>query len=624
MSDGVTPISGAAVSIASGVVTAGSSLTNASGNFTVNGLHAGTYTASANAPGYEPRVQSGVAVNEGATTTLNVSLNTAAAASIRFVYDEVGRLRSVSDLGGDTATYTFDATGNITSIERHSSLAVGISEFTPDRGPAGTAVTIYGTGFSQTPADNVVSFNGTATTVTAATATQLAVSVPAGAGSGPISVTTPAGAASSPQAFTVAASSAPTVTGFSPTMGAAGTSVTINGTNFSDVAANNAVRFDITGAAVGSASTQAITTTVPPTARSGHVSVATASGLGSSAGYFIIPPAPLTVNDVDSAIALQAGTPTAVTVGTANKVALAVFDGTGGRRAALRVQSPFSGCVTITIYDVRNNSPNPTIQSIPDPMSAGICGNSFPYFFDTWSLPFTGSYTIVVDPDGTQVGTVTLTLYDVPPDVQGTASMDGTPVSVNTPYVGQNAQYTFSGTANQRVSFWFTPIDNQCTGGVAWLLEPNADYSQWAAASCKTLVEKTLPVSGTYRVFVDPDDMQTGTSSFNLWAVPSDVTASVNIGGAAAGVTIGTPGQNGTVTFNGGTGQQVTVHVTASSMSCTTVALMNGTTQLTSAASCNASFDLPTHTLPGAGTYTISVDPTGINTGTMNVSVTSP
>jgi len=622
MSDGVTPIAGAAVSVADGPAVVGSSLTDGNGNFTINGLRAGTYTANANAPGYESRVQSGVTVTEGATTPLNVSLNTATVASIRFVYDEIGRLRSVSDLGGDTATYAFDATGNIMSIERHSSSAVSISEVTPDRGATGTAVIIYGTGFSQTPVDNTVSFNGTAATVTAATTTQLAVSVPPGAGSGLISVTTPSGSASSPQPFTVGSSLAPTVTGFSPTMGVAGTAVTINGMNFSDVAANNAVRFDVTGASVTSAGTQAITTAVPSTARSGHVSVATAAGIGTSAGYFIIPPAPFTVSDVDSVVTLQAGTPTPVTISTATKVALAMFDGIGGRRAALGVQSTFSGCVTITMYDVQNNNPRPDGQGIYDPMSTGLCGNSIPFFIDTWSLPFTGAYTILMDPDSTQVGSVTLTLYDVPPDVRGTAAMDGTQVTVNTPSVGQNAQYTFAGIANHRVSFWYNPINNICNTGSAWILQPNTDYSNWA--SCKSLLVQTLPVTGTYRVFVNPVDGITGASSFTLWDVPADPTGSVTIGGQAAGVTIGTPGQNGSVTFSGATGQQVTVHVTGSSMGCTTVTLMNGTTQLTSAWSCSAAFNLPTQTLPASTTYTISIHPDGTNTGSMNVSVTSP
>lgn len=61
----------------------------------------------------------------------------------------------------------------------------------------GSTVTISGSNFSTTPADNVVKFNGVAAAVTSASATSLTVTVPAGATSGQVSVTTPGGTATS-------------------------------------------------------------------------------------------------------------------------------------------------------------------------------------------------------------------------------------------------------------------------------------------------------------------------------------------------------------------------------------------------------------------------------------------
>jgi len=46
--------------------------------------------------------------------------------------------------------------------------------------------------------------------------------------------------------------------------------------------------------------------------------------------------------------------------------------------------------------------------------------------------------------------------------------------------------------------------------------------------------------------------------------------------------------------------------------------------QLTSSFSSSSSFNLTQQTLPTTGTYTIVIDPSGTNTGSMNVSVTSP
>ncbi len=80
-----------------------------------------------------------------------------------------------------------------------------ITGFTPAQGAiVGTAVTISGTNFDPTPANNVVKFNGTAAVVSAATRTDLQVTVPAGATTGPLTVTTPgAGTATAPTDFRV-------------------------------------------------------------------------------------------------------------------------------------------------------------------------------------------------------------------------------------------------------------------------------------------------------------------------------------------------------------------------------------------------------------------------------------
>jgi hypothetical protein len=64
-----------------------------------------------------------------------------------------------------------------------------ISSFTPTSGPVGTTVTITGTNFNTTPANNVVFFGATRAVVSAASATSLTVTVPTGATYMPISIT---------------------------------------------------------------------------------------------------------------------------------------------------------------------------------------------------------------------------------------------------------------------------------------------------------------------------------------------------------------------------------------------------------------------------------------------------
>ncbi|HUM46693.1 MAG TPA: gliding motility-associated C-terminal domain-containing protein, partial [Chitinophagales bacterium] len=64
-----------------------------------------------------------------------------------------------------------------------------ITSLSNSSGIIGSTVTITGTNFSTTPANNIVKFNGTTATVSAASASSLTVTVPAGALSGPITVT---------------------------------------------------------------------------------------------------------------------------------------------------------------------------------------------------------------------------------------------------------------------------------------------------------------------------------------------------------------------------------------------------------------------------------------------------
>jgi hypothetical protein len=80
---------------------------------------------------------------------------------------------------------------------------------------------------------------------------------------------------------------APTVTGFSPTSGPVGTSVTINGTNFTGA---SAVNVNGTSAAFTVNTSSKITATVPVGASTGKVSVISAGGTGTSTGSFTVRP----------------------------------------------------------------------------------------------------------------------------------------------------------------------------------------------------------------------------------------------------------------------------------------------------------------------------------------------
>lgn len=80
--------------------------------------------------------------------------------------------------------------------------ALSVTGLSVASGSVGTAVTVTGTGFESTIASDSVQFNGVAATVTAASATSLTTSVPAGATTGKVTVKVGASTAEGP-VFTV-------------------------------------------------------------------------------------------------------------------------------------------------------------------------------------------------------------------------------------------------------------------------------------------------------------------------------------------------------------------------------------------------------------------------------------
>lgn len=127
------------------------------------------------------------------------------AGDLTHIYDDLGRLTATidpasSDPLGGVAVYAYDAVGNVLSLTRQPASQLSVIEFAPKCGSAGTQLTVWGTGYSSTPAQNTVTVGGTAASVNSASPTKLVISTPSGA-SGPIVVTTPTGSTTSSQSF---------------------------------------------------------------------------------------------------------------------------------------------------------------------------------------------------------------------------------------------------------------------------------------------------------------------------------------------------------------------------------------------------------------------------------------
>lgn len=538
--------------------------------------------------------------------------------SIVNVYDDTGRLIAVIHPSGDVARYSYDAAGNLLSISRSSSSTVSVIYFTPGSGPVGTTVTIYGTGFSTTPSSNTVTFNGVSATVTSSTATQIVTTVPSSATTGVIAVTSPGGSASSATSFTVSTSNAPTITSFSPTIGTPTTSVTVSGTNFDTTAANNSNKFNTTYSLVSSATSTSLSTTVPALGGSGKITVSTRNGSGVSADDFFVPPSGNTASDVAVTGRMISGESKTVSLTSANKIGMILFDAVAGQRAYIKVTSSTISITDLSIYSPKNIKGATTLIGT----SGGLLEGG----------PFTssGTYAIVVDPTSTNTGNFTFTLY-LSTDVSNTISANGTGVGITTTTPGQNAQLTFNATANQRVYLKITSVS--MSGGTNnWVVVyiRKLDGTTLAQATVDSsggaIDTLALPAAGSYSVYADPTNASTGSATFTLYDVPADVTGTISTSGTSLTATTTSLGQNAKYTFSGTASQRVYLKITSVSLSGgspnwanVSIRKPDGTSLISTTVSSSGLID--TTTLPSTGTYTVLVDPLNTCLGSMTLNL---
>nr|WP_233411064.1 IPT/TIG domain-containing protein [Rugamonas sp. CCM 8940] len=548
-----------------------------------------------------------------ALANLVFPVHAAEGGSVRYEYDELGRLIGVTDATGNSATYRYDAAGNILSIVRNAATQLAIMEFTPNGGSEGIPVTISGSGFSVLANKNLVKFNRTVANVIASSSTKIMTTVPAGATTGPISVATTAGTASSSTAFVVGGARAPTIVSFTPSIGVAGVPVTISGSNF-EVALSK-VRFNGRLATVSSAGSNNIVTSVPAGATSGRISVATPYGTALTDADFFVAPAPFSAADIQVAGRMAIGESKTVTLGTAGKKGLILFDAPAGQTVALSLSS-----VTLAGGSVSILSPDGSVLAST---AVSVSGG----FIDAKILPVTGTYTILINPSASSAGNLTLTLNAVP-DVAGSIAFDGPAVTVTTTKPGQNASLTFNATAGQRFSLIFSGV--KLAGGSyvnMSVFKPDGSTLVPTAyvSSSGTFVDvQTIPVAGTYTIKLNPDAMTVGSVTAQLFDVGQDPTATVAIGGPAVTVATAKPGQNASLTFSATAGQRFSARVFDVKLAgggyvSMSVLKPDGSALVPAAYVSSSGTFIDTQTVPVTGTYTIKLNPDATAIGSLSV-----
>lgn len=189
------------------------------------------------------------------------------------------------------------ATGPNFTVEGDTTNGGGELEITgiePQSGPVGTEVTITGSGFSATAEENTVVFSPDVTAeVTEASESELVVTVPDSAETGPIEITVDGNTVTSTTEFTVEGDDTTgtpmlEIASVDPDSAAVGEEVVIFGSGFSATPDSNLVTFSGIEAVVTRASTDSLHTEVPEGATDGPIEVEVGGEIATYEGFVVL------------------------------------------------------------------------------------------------------------------------------------------------------------------------------------------------------------------------------------------------------------------------------------------------------------------------------------------------
>jgi hypothetical protein len=314
------------------------------------------------------------------------------------------------------------------------------------------------------------------------------------------------------------------------------------------------------------------------------------------------------------------GSATVVTSTAPGQNGTLTFTGSVNQRIALNLASnfgtPFSGA--------KVSVKSPTGTSVVAPTVVGTNGA----FVEPVTLTAAGTYTVKVDPDGANTGNVTLHLYTVPNDVSSAITAGGAAVVSTNTVPGQNMKLTFTAGASQKVSIKMTNVSigsNAVSGTNVSLMKGSTTVGLTAAVGTDGGYIDTSAVltsGATYTIKIDPQRVNTGSMTVNLYTVPADATGTILTTGASTVVTNTVPGQNILYSFTGTLNQRVSLDLSSVSIGSSpgggtlvTILKPDGTTFYGPFSLGTDGNFMDTKVLPVAGTYKIKLDPIGANTG---------
>ncbi|GAA4027034.1 hypothetical protein GCM10022232_85930 [Streptomyces plumbiresistens] len=531
-----------------------------------------------------------------------------------YAYDAAGRLVGVTDPDGETARYRYDKAGNRLGIDRFTSSTLTVLSVVPVRAAPGARVTLSGTGFSSTTANNTVTFGGKTATITSASATRLVVTIPSNAVSGKVAATVGGSTTEAAESFTVA-SAGPTISKVEPSSGAPGAPVVLSGSGFAATATENVVRFNGIVAEVKTHTGTSLTVEVPPNGRTGRVELDTPDGSATAPGDFTVTQdASEALFDTTMRASITDPDPSQVAVVSAEHKARILFDAERGGAIGFGLEgASFSSRSDISLIS---------------PQGTTVASGNFLSTSADWevnNLPESGTYQFVIDPRGTtDVGSVAVMLSE---PASGQLTFDGPTVTTSLPRMGQDSSWTFAAAKGESLSiavdatamssylrcYLYSPDGSQA----GTLPAPNGDSGY--------LDIDALAQTGQHTLRCDPDSGGTGTAKVTI----SHYVQAGPLGPTSASTTLELtrPGQDGIATFTGAVGDYISLGSTATTVpSYATVAISgpdgNSVTSFTSAPGRDGDWD--SSALTAAGSYTVRVTGRKLETGKVTLTLSRP
>jgi hypothetical protein len=297
-----------------------------------------------------------------------------------------------------------------------------------------------------------------------------------------------------------------------------------------------------------------------------------------------------------------------VAVGSAGGTSRATFSGTAGQRVAVRATNTTILAGKFTLQD----SSGTVLRT------SGL--NTGGAWLDMVTLPADDTYSIVVDAGSTYTGQTTVTLYNVPADPTA-ALTSGNPGTLMTTTPGQNASFTFSGTAGWNLSLKLTNVSTPILNVIVKNPDGTTLMPALGVVGSKWIEPLDLTQTGTYTIKVDPQSFAKGTQTLTAWTFHGDQSASTSADGSTHTFTLATPGQNGSLYVSATNGDKLSFTFTGITVPAGKMWIKNpdGTVLVASQSLSGSGIMVEPIVVTQTGDYHVFLNPDTFTTGSVTV-----